>query len=113
MNHFLMRRGGTSLLFLTVLLLAGPPLRAAGDQAALYKSKCAVCHGATGKGDTPAAKAMGAPDFTSSAVQSKTDAQLIEITTKGKGKMPGYEKSLSGEQIKGLVDYIRELGKKK
>jgi mono/diheme cytochrome c family protein len=113
MNHILMRCGGTCFLFLALLLLAGPPLRAADDQGALFKSKCAVCHGASGKGDTPAAKAMGAPDFTSSAVQNKTDAQLIEVTTKGKGKMPGYEKSLSGEQIKGLVDYIRELGKKK
>jgi cytochrome c6 len=113
MKHFLMRCGGTSLLLLALILLAGPPLHAAGDQAALFKSKCAVCHGADGKGDSPAAKAMGAPDFTSAAVQNKTDAELIEITAKGKAKMPGYEKKLSEAQIKGLVEYIRELGKNK
>jgi len=114
MNRFLRRCGGTGLVVLSLLLLvAGTPLRAAGDSAALYKSKCAVCHGASGKGDTPTAKAMGVPDLTSADTQNKTDAQLTDVTAKGKGKMPGYEKSLSADDIKGLVAYIRDLGKKK
>jgi len=113
MSHFVMRYGGTALLMLALILLAVPPLHAAGDSAALYKSKCAVCHGADGKGGTPTAKAMGVPDLTSADTQSKTDAQLTDVTAKGKGKMPGYEKSLSADDIKGLVAYIRDLGKKK
>jgi mono/diheme cytochrome c family protein len=56
---------------------------------------------------------MAASDFTSAAAQKMTDAQLIEITTKGKNKMPGYEKSLSAAQIKEVVEHVRELGKKK
>ena len=31
--------------------------------AATYKAKCAMCHGADGKGDTPVGKKMGAHDF--------------------------------------------------
>jgi mono/diheme cytochrome c family protein len=38
-----------------------------------------------------------------------TDAQLIESTTKGKGKMPAYENKLTGDQIKELVKFIRSL----
>jgi len=113
MNRFLMRFGGTALLMLALILLAVPPVHAAGDPAALYKSKCAMCHGADGKGQTPMAKSMGVPDLTAPETQNKTDAQLTELTAKGKGKMPGYEKSLSADDIKGLVDYIRELAKKK
>ena len=113
MNQVRMRRGAVGIVVLALALLAGAPVHAAGDGATLYKSKCAVCHGPDGKAATPAAKAMGASDLTSAATQKLTDAQLIEITTKGKNKMPGYEKSLSAAQIKEVVAHVRELGKKK
>ena len=113
MNQVRTRRGAVSILVLAMALLACAPVHADGDGAAVYKSKCAVCHGADGKAATPAAKAMAASDLTSAAAQKMTDAQLIEITTKGKNKMPGYEKSLSAAQIKEVVAHVRELGKKK
>ncbi len=113
MNQVRMRRGAVGIIVLALALLAGAPVHADGDGATLYKSKCAICHGPDGKAATPAAKAMAASDLTSAATQKLTDAQLIEITTKGKNKMPGYEKSLSAAQIKELVAHIRELGKKK
>ena len=89
------------------------PARSQSPTETLYKSKCAMCHGADGKGDTPAGKKMGAHDFASPEIQKQTDAQLSEIIAKGKNKMPGYEKNLKPEQIKDLVGYIRELAKKK
>jgi hypothetical protein len=52
-------------------------------------------------------------DLRSAEVQKLTDAKLYEITAKGKGKMPGYEKSLGAEQVKQLVAYTRELAKKR
>jgi mono/diheme cytochrome c family protein len=70
-----------------------------------------MCHGADGRGDTPMGKKTGARDFASPEVQKQTDAQLIEITAKGKNKMPGYEKKLTDDQIKQLVAYIRTLKK--
>ncbi|MGC2734555.1 MAG: cytochrome c, partial [Candidatus Acidiferrales bacterium] len=83
------------------------------DSATVYKAKCAMCHGADGSGNTPAGKAMKARDFASPEVAGETDAQLTEILTNGKNKMPAYKGKLTEDQIKGLVAYIREFAKKK
>ena len=55
---------------------------------------------------------LGVRAFASPEVQKETDQELIEITTKGKNKMPGYGSSLKDAQIKDLVAYIHELEKK-
>src|SRR5258708_1240322 len=81
----------------------------AQDAAALYKNKCAVCHGADGKGDTAMGKKLNAKSFSSPEVAKMTDAQLIEITTTGKDKMPPYDKQLTDDQIKELMKFIRSL----
>jgi len=78
----------------------------AQDAAATYKAKCAMCHGADGKGGK-----MGTKDFASPEIKSQTDAQLTEAITKGKGKMPAYEGKLKDTEIKDLVTYIRNLAK--
>ena len=79
------------------------------DAVALYKSKCQVCHGPDGKGDTPAGKKVGVKDFHSPEVAKMPDTELFEITRKGKDKMPSYDKKLTDDQIKALVKYIRSL----
>ena len=86
---------------------------AAEDAASTYKAKCASCHGADGKGDTPVGKKMGIHDFTSPEVQKMSDDDLLGIITKGKNKMPAYENKLSATQIKDVVTYIRQLAKGK
>jgi len=98
---------------LFAMLLLVLPAGRADDTPALYKSKCAMCHGADGGGDTPTGKAMKVTDLRSDAVQKKTDAQLIESTTNGKGKMTAFKGKLTDAQIKDLVKYVRELAKKK
>jgi mono/diheme cytochrome c family protein len=85
----------------------------AQNAAGTYKAKCASCHGADGKGNTGAGKALGAHDFGSDEVTKMSDADLIGIVTSGKGKMPGYAKSLKEPEIKDLVAYCRGLGKQK
>ena len=85
----------------------------AQDAAVTYKAKCALCHGADGKGDTPAGKKMGARDFTSPDVQKESESDLTQTIAKGKNKMPAYEGKLKPEEIKALVGFIRELGKGK
>ena len=81
----------------------------AQDASTLYKSKCASCHGADGTGSAMGKK-MGAHDFTTADVQKMSDAELTDIITNGKNKMPKYG-SLKPEEVKGLVAYIRTLKK--
>lgn len=83
----------------------------AQNNAALYKSKCAVCHGADGAGDTTMGKKLGVKGFRSPEVSKLSDAELFDITKKGKNKMPAYDKKLTDDQIKELITYIRTLGK--
>jgi cytochrome c6 len=83
----------------------------AEDAGSLYKAKCALCHGADGKGDTPVGKKMGVRDLASPEVQKMSDAELITIAAKGKNRMPAYEKKLSNAEIKDIITYIRQLAK--
>jgi len=79
--------------------------------AETFKSKCVACHGATGAADTAMGKSMHIKDLGSADVQSKSDAQLTEIITKGQKPMPGYEGKLSPDQITDVVKFIRTLKK--
>lgn len=97
------------LLAAFAMVLIVPSAVRAQDAASLYKSKCAACHAADGTGSAMGKK-MGAQDFTSADVQKMSDADLSDIITNGKAKMPAY-KSLSADQVEGLVAYIRTLKK--
>jgi cytochrome c6 len=97
---------------LALVLLANRPVLADNPGEATYKTKCAMCHGPDGKGETPTGKAMKVRDFASEDVQKQSDADLGDAISKGKGKMPAY-KTLSAEQVRDLVAYIRGFGKKK
>jgi cytochrome c5 len=92
---------------LLALILAVPAF--SQNAADIYKTKCAGCHGADGKGNTPVAKTMSVRDFSSPEVKKETEAELIAITAKGKNKMPAYAGKLSDDQIKAQVAYIHSL----
>lgn len=94
---------------LSLLLSLAIPFEAAADNAAVYKAKCASCHGADGSGQTPVGKKMNLRDLRAPEVQKQSNADLTKIITDGKGKMPGYGKKLTPEEIKGLVAFVREL----
>ena len=94
---------------LLLLIFAVTPAVRADDSADLFKQKCANCHGPDGKGQNAMGKALKVRDLSSAEVQKQTDAELTEITTNGKGKMPGYKSKLSDDQIKGLVGFMRSL----
>jgi cytochrome c6 len=94
---------------LFAFLLSVPLPALAQDAATIFKSKCVGCHAADGTGSTMGKK-MVAHDFTSADVKGMSDAQLTDIITNGKNKMPKYA-SLKSEDIKGLVAYIRTLKK--
>jgi len=105
MNRLALRIGRNLLLALALTLSLSASMRA-DDVASVYKAKCDACHGPKGK------KAGGTHDFASPEVQKMTDADLTGIISTGKNEMPGYAKSLKGPEIRDLVAYVRELGKK-
>jgi len=91
-----------------IALVALPVFADAGaDGAALYKSKCAMCHGPDGKGQTPIGKTMKARDLGLPEVQKQSDEELSKVVAYGKGKMPGYKSSLGDDDIKQVVAFIR------
>jgi mono/diheme cytochrome c family protein len=54
---------------------------------------------------------MGTRDFASPEVKAESDAQLTDVVTKGKGKMPAYGGKLKDTEIKDLIAYIHTLAK--
>jgi cytochrome c6 len=103
---------GGFILFLALLGLCVPGIRAQDTADANYKAKCAGCHAPDGTGSTPAGKAMGVHDFHSPDVQKETVAELADIITNGKNKMPKYAGKLKDSEIKDLAAFVHDLGKK-
>ena len=94
-----------SIIVLTVIALLSMSCVAwaAEDGAAIYKSKCAACHGADGAGKVgPAVKGI-----------SMTDAQIADLLTKGAaGKKAPHGKAVSGlteDQAKAVAAYVKTL----
>jgi cytochrome c6 len=102
----------TAPLACILLLFFTLPAHAQNGGEALFKAKCAACHGADGKGETAIGKTNKMNDLGSADVQKQSDADLTATITNGKNKMPAYGKSLKPDQIKDLVAYIRGFGKK-
>jgi cytochrome c6 len=94
-----------------VSLLAAGTACLAQSGADTYKSKCQMCHGADGTGNTPAGKSTKIHSFSDPDVVKMSDADLIAVTTNGKNKMPAYKGKLTDAQIKDVVAYIRTLQK--
>ena len=103
-----MNRKLFALLTVSILLIL-PATLAAADGAALYKAKCASCHGVNGSGDTAMGKAMKLRDLRSPEVQKQTDADLTKVTADGKGKMPAYKGKLTDAEISAVVAHMRAL----
>jgi cytochrome c6 len=106
------RRSAAKLILASVPLVFAFSAAVRADGAGDFKAKCAMCHGGDGTGSTATGKALKVRDLGSGDVQGQTDAQLDDIVTNGKGKMPAYKGKLTDEQIKGLVGFIRSLAKK-
>jgi mono/diheme cytochrome c family protein len=111
MNRLVLRIGQSLFLMMALTLFFSANLRA-DDAATTFKAKCAGCHGPDGSGATAAGKAMQVHDFHSPDVQKETDAELADIISNGKNKMPKYADKLKPAEIKDLATYVHDLGKK-
>ncbi len=106
------RKSFAIVLTAALILVAAPAAFAAADGAAIYKAKCASCHGADGSGQTPMGKSLKLRDLGSPEVQKQTDQELYNWTADGKGKMPAYKGKLTEAEINTLVAHIRAMAKK-
>jgi mono/diheme cytochrome c family protein len=76
------------------------------DGATIYKTKCAVCHGADATGKS----AAKVPSLVSDEVKKTSDDDLAKAVTE-KSKHPGMVKNLAPDQVKMVVQYVRSLQK--
>lgn len=100
------------LLLAFALFLVLPSLSWAQSPADLYKAKCAACHGADGKG-TAAGKKMGAPEFSSAAVQKMPDSEIADFIENGgpqkKASHAFANKGVSAGDAAKLAAYVKTL----
>jgi len=81
----------------------------------IYGQNCAMCHGAGGQGDGPAAKSLPVPpaNLTASHLWMHSDGELFwwvsqgVKTPEGGQAMPGFASVLDDDQVWAVIDYIR------
>lgn len=78
---------------------------------ALFATYCAVCHGATGKGDGPVASQMiiPPPNLTTAQPAERTDGYLYATIRNGSIVMPAYDDAMSAAERWQVVLYLRHL----
>jgi cytochrome c6 len=91
---------------LAIVATMAMPLFAAADGAALYKTKCAACHGADGAKAMPA---MGVKQVNTPAVKAMGAAGVSSIISKGQGKMQAFAGKLTDEEISEVAKYVLTL----
>jgi mono/diheme cytochrome c family protein len=105
------------LIAIIFYLVFPSPSWAGDDPAALFQSKCAVCHGADGQANTPLGKKQSIASFASDRIQKAPNADLVEfILNGGKEKRASHSfaaKGVSQENAAALAGFIKTLGKKK
>jgi cbb3-type cytochrome c oxidase subunit III len=78
----------------------------------VYAANCANCHGADGRGKTQLGEAVEAPDLTDAAWRKKVGAsRMAASVARGRGRMPGFDRALTREEIAAVVAYVRALKK--
>jgi mono/diheme cytochrome c family protein len=94
------------------LALAAGAAAAEPDVAALFKAKCASCHGPDGKGETPVGKAL--------KVQSLLDprwaaddapAAIAKAVREGVPGMPAMASKLSAAEIEAVAKATQDLAR--
>ena len=77
-----------------------PPADASG--AEIFEQSCANCHGSDLSGGIGPALNAG------SNAASQDDAFLELTITRGRGRMPSFQNTLSQEQIERVIGFIRD-----
>ena len=105
---------------LVLAIALGSALALAGyatDAKTTWTERCAKCHGPDGRGDTKMGRKLEIKDYTDAKVQAGfTDEAAIRallegIKDKGGATRMKPVEGLSDAEAKGLVAYVRGLGK--
>jgi mono/diheme cytochrome c family protein len=87
------------------------PQSALATGKSLYEQACVSCHGASGRGDGPAAASLGSkmPDWTNPGQLSQRSANdLFQVINTGVAPaMPAYASKFSDDERMALADYVR------
>ncbi len=79
--------------------------------AKIFKTRCMICHGTSGKGDGIGGKALSPKpqNLTSGAVQSQVDGEIFWKVTNGRNDMIKWGPILTEDQRWDVVNYVRTL----
>ena len=88
------------------LLLVGAAASGADEGAALYKTKCVGCHGASGEGK-PAMKSPALKG--TSLTEDQITERLVKGTPTGKGPHKKGIAGLTEAQAKAIAAYVKTL----
>ncbi len=111
-----MRKPFQTLVAVTVLLFGGHALADSGDDAALYESGCAACHGSDGRGRTLEDRGfeLELPDFTDCEFASREpDPDWYAVIHEGGpvrafGRMmPAFGDALTEDEIHSILRHVR------
>jgi mono/diheme cytochrome c family protein len=97
----------SQLVLAVVVSLAGAVCFAQSGGEAIYKAKCAGCHGATGTPSAGMAK-MGVKPVSDPEIKALTVAQVSAAVKNGKGKMKPIA-GLTDAQIKDVAAFYKSL----
>ena len=101
-----------SIVFFTLVTLSLALAQEDSPGKTVYDSKCLMCHGDDGTGDTKAGKMMKTPDLTTEPWKQGTSvAEVVKTLREGLGKMPKYEGKISEEDLKAVAEYTLKLAK--
>ena len=87
------------------------------DPKTNWANNCMQCHGPDGSANTSMGKALNAKDLTDAGIQASfTDAQAAAaikdgVTKDGTLRMSAFGATLTDDEIKALVAYVRTLKK--
>lgn len=105
------------LILASVILVTTIVSVSAADAKENWAKHCAKCHGADGKGQTAMGKKLKVKDYTDPKFQTELkDDASIKLIKEGKKEgtrtlMNAFNETLSEQEIKDLVAYIRTFKK--
>lgn len=70
----------------------------------IFHEKCAACHGVDGVPILP-----GTPEFAKGERLDRSDEELLSVIMHGKDQMPAWKETLSKQQGKDVLAYVRAI----